>query len=154
MSAENKPMTLPELIASEVMNTIERERRINKDDLIMAAEVAIGKFKAHPPVMKPPASAFEPMLESAAAYKAEHNANLARKLMVHKQQQAASVHHVNIATSEPPSFTHTYTNIAASCTASAGLGYQDVQIVNDLASSVHQYEIYGDTTWVKTKSTT
>lgn len=45
-------MTLPELIAIEVMNAIERERRINKDDLIMAAEVAIGKFsKAHPLVM-------------------------------------------------------------------------------------------------------
>lgn len=36
----------------------------------------------------------------------------------------------------------------------AGYTYQGVQIVNDAASSVQQYEIYGDTTWVKTKSTT
>ena len=37
-------MTLPELIANEVMNAIERERRINKDDLIIAADVAIRKY--------------------------------------------------------------------------------------------------------------
>lgn len=43
-------MTLAENIATEIMNTIERERRVNKDDLIAAAERALmadarGRYK-------------------------------------------------------------------------------------------------------------
>lgn len=37
--------SLPEIVAAEVMDMIERERRINKDDLILAAEIAIGKHR-------------------------------------------------------------------------------------------------------------
>jgi hypothetical protein len=35
--------TAAEYIAAEIMDTIERERRINKDDLVLAAEIAIRK---------------------------------------------------------------------------------------------------------------
>ena len=60
--AKVKVMTLPELIAIEVMNAIERERRINKDDLIMAAEVAIGKYERE----RQPLMVAEPTDESLA----------------------------------------------------------------------------------------
>lgn len=49
---------LSEMIASEVMDMIERERRINKDDLILAADMAIRKHEkaAHPAFIYDPRS--------------------------------------------------------------------------------------------------
>lgn len=43
-------MTLSERIASEIMDTIERERRINKDDLIAATERVLQRWdkEQHP----------------------------------------------------------------------------------------------------------
>lgn len=41
---EGSTMTLPERIASEIMDTIERERRINKDDLVAAAERVVQRW--------------------------------------------------------------------------------------------------------------
>jgi len=37
--------TAAEYIAAEIMDAIERERRINKDDLVLAAEIAIRKHE-------------------------------------------------------------------------------------------------------------
>jgi len=37
--------TAAEYIAAEIMDTIERERRINKDDLVLAAEMGIRKHE-------------------------------------------------------------------------------------------------------------
>ncbi len=53
--------TTSECIADEIMDTIERERRINRDDLILAVDNAIAKreraaIKAHPLVAVPPVS--------------------------------------------------------------------------------------------------
>lgn len=62
-------MTLSERIASEIMDTIERERRINKDDLVAAAERAIQQWEKEEKRQHPLMTATELTAEAEESFR-------------------------------------------------------------------------------------